>query len=98
MDGGLVIADGAEMLLAICVYCFRDAVRGGLSVGRIPPRNAVSPEEAIDKLRALKDFAFDQEAAHQEADDILIVVLRTLAPDVAREYEVLRLEKGFWYA
>ena len=58
----------------------------------------MSPEEAIDKLRALTDFAFDQEAAHQEADDILIVVLRTLAPDVAHEYEVLRLEKGFWYA
>ena len=37
MDGGLVNADGAELLLAICVYCFRDAVRGGLSVGRIPP-------------------------------------------------------------
>ena len=36
-DGGLVIYDAEELLLAICVYCFRDAVRGGLSVGRIPP-------------------------------------------------------------
>ena len=35
-DGGLVITDGQEVLLAICVYCFRDAVRGGLSQ-RIPP-------------------------------------------------------------
>lgn len=35
-DGGLVITDGEEVLLAICVYCFRDAVRGGLSQ-RIPP-------------------------------------------------------------
>lgn len=56
----------------------------------------MTPEEAIAELRTLKDA--DNEAAHQEADDILIVVLRTLAPDVAYEYEVLRLEKGFWYA
>ena len=51
--------------------------------------------KAIAELRALKDLA--PEAAHKRADDILIVLLRTLAPDVSYEYEVLRQKVGPWY-
>ena len=56
----------------------------------------MTPEEAIAELRTLKDA--DNEVAHERADNILIVVLRTLAPEVSYEYEVLREKVGFWYA
>ena len=54
-------------------------------------------EKAVAKLDALQGN--DYEAAHQEADEILLAALRARNMDaVANAYERARTRLKFWYA
>jgi hypothetical protein len=56
----------------------------------------VTDDEAIAGLNALPFD--DQETAHIRADDILVAVLKQLAPNVAAAWEEAAKRIGFWYA
>jgi hypothetical protein len=58
----------------------------------------MNEREAIEKLEYLKGCG-DSEAAHSLADKILLEFLKDNgAEDLARTFEEVREDVGFWYA
>lgn len=56
----------------------------------------MTQQEAIEQLKSLEG---DSENSHDEADEILLLVLRSHGLwNVAEEYERTRKRVGFWYA
>lgn len=55
----------------------------------------IAQGNAIRQLRQLSDLDF--EAAHIEADDIILTFLDTVAPEVAEAYRDAKRRVGFLY-
>jgi hypothetical protein len=53
-------------------------------------------DDAVTELDSMQ--AGDPEAVHGRADDILLEVLDSLAPDVSAAWRRCRDRVGFWYA
>lgn len=59
---------------------------------------AIKKAEAWFRSRPPKDSFIDIEGEHTERDDVLIELLKTLAPSVAELADERERAVGYWYA